>query len=1179
MKAPEFAMTEPILSDADARDAIARDLDTNLVVEAAAGTGKTTALVARLLNDMRRGCLSGHRRLAAVTFTTKAASELRTRLEAALDREIAHGDVSPDERRNLEDARANLPECHIGTIHSFCARILRERPVEAGVTPNFTELDDEQDSLYRRRAWDRFTRDMAAGDHRRLYAIFRTFGLDNETLGAGFLKYADFPDVSHWPGRDAHPDHIDTARFLDGVADYHRSITRFRPLLDEAECESDRLIPLMQVLDRRFLRMSLPLDLSSAHRLARLFPEKPLFRKTQWNAIGLDPDDAEAEKLAYDRFWQECVKPFRADCLAAVYAAALEAYAETVLIYDRLRRTDGVLNFNDLLLGTARLLREFPEVRADLADRYAKLLVDEVQDTDPVQAEIMFLLASRDATARDWRHCPPRPGALFIVGDPKQSIYRFRRADIVVYQELKTRIARNGGRVLHLTNNFRSAPSVIDWVNATFSARPDDNPAPEAMAACGRFAPGESEYSPAYVPLVAARPAAPDACFHGVYRLETLAVDKKTGRGEKDIVRDEAARIANFIRHAVDTGLPIPDRNGSRPATAGDFLIVTYRTASAAAYGQAVRNRGLACIVSSGGILANSPVLELLQSYLDALANPDNAILLLAVLRGGLFGYSDVDLFNWKTAGGVFDLMREPAAIEDPDISAAILTMRRHGRLFQDEPPVWALRRVADDLGLWPLSLLGNDPAVGAGVLESALQLLEKESPAIPTLGALAERLAWHRENAEDEPLAAREPPASAVRVMNLHKTKGLEAPVVFLTSTRRVKNHPADFSVRRRDGKAIGGMRLTAGEHDNIHLAEPRAWPDLAREEELFLAAEKTRLNYVAATRAGAALVVSVHKDKNKAWKSEFLPPGTVIAETLPEPPFTAAQDADLLTEIDADALDAAAAYRKRSLPRLTDGSYASVRVTRAAATDTDASVSATASKPKAAAKKSRPKKSGAGEDQGLLFTPEMLVSARALPADNAGAASRATGAAGSRSGETGTVPAPPTAPPADSAVDAVEEALGFGDVLHRLLEAAGSGGDGDLQAMAAELLREHDLPEERLDEALVLVRSVVASDLWQRAAAADQVFREAPFAVREDRDGVPTVLHGIIDLVFREEDGWVVVEYKSDRLRSVTPLAAARRHQAQLDAYAAAWERSRGEPVKEKGVFFAREGKYVQI
>ncbi|MCC8165939.1 MAG: UvrD-helicase domain-containing protein [Planctomycetes bacterium] len=1146
------SMTESILSDADARDAIARDLDTNLVVEAAAGTGKTTALVARLLNDMRRGCLAGQRRLAAVTFTTKAASELRTRLEAALDREIAHGDVSPDERRHLEDARANLPECHIGTIHSFCARILRERPVEAGVTPNFSELDAEQDSLYRRRAWDRFTRDMAAGEHRRLYTIFRTFGLDNETLGAGFMKYADFPDVSHWPGRDAHPDHIDTARFLDGVAEYHQSITRFRPLLDEAECESDRLIPLMQVLDRRFLRMTLPLDLASAHRLARLFPEKPLFRKTQWNAIGLGPDDADAEKLAYDRFWQDCVQPFRADCLAAVYAAALEAYTEAVLLYDRLRLADGVLNFNDLLLGTARLLRDFPEVRADLADRYAKLLVDEVQDTDPVQAEIMFLLASRDMKARDWRRCPPRPGALFIVGDPKQSIYRFRRADIVVYQELKSRIAEHGGRVLHLTNNFRSAPSVLEWVNTAFTARPDDNPEPEAMAACGRFALEESAYSPAYVPLVAARPPAPDTCFHGVYRLETLGIDRKTGRGERDIVRDEAARIATFIRHAVDTGLPIPDRNGSRPATAGDFLVVTYRTASAAVYGQAIRNQGLACIVSSGGTLANSPCLELLQSYLDALANPDNAILLLAVLRGGLFGYSDVDLYNWKTAGGVFDLLREPAATPEPDISSAIETMRRHRNLFRDEPPVWALRRVVDDLGLWPLSLLGDDPAIGAGVLESALQLLENENPAIPTLGALAERLAWHREHAEDEPIAAKEPPASAVRVMNLHKTKGLEAPVVFLTSTRRVKKHPADFSVRRQGGKAVGGMRLTAGEHGNIHLAEPRAWPDLAREEELFLAAEKTRLNYVAATRAGAALVVSVHKGTDKAWKSEFIPPGTVIAEALPEPPVKTAARSVLLTEIDADALAAAEAHRTRSLPRLTDGSYASVRVTRTATPEAPAS-------PPVSKKKDVPEKTG--DRQGLLFTPEMLAPTQA-----------ASPAAIDETGE-------PLSEDAlgEIAGDPVEEALGFGDVLHRLLEAA--GGDGDLQAMAAELLREHDLPEDRLEEVLVLVRAVIASDLWQRAASAEKVFRETPFAVREDRDGVPTVLHGVIDLVFRENGAWVVVEYKSDRLRGVNLLAAARRHRAQLDAYAAAWERSRGEPVKEKGVFFAREGKYVAI
>lgn len=1089
------------LPDAEARRAILNDLDTNMVVEAAAGTGKTTCLVGRLMNLFRRGALRDGRALAAVTFTHKAAAELRERLERELAVGLGEADMDPAERENLARAASLLGDCHIGTIHSFCARLLRERPVEAGIGPDFRELEETDDLFLRRRAW-RELAEALPREHGGLYRIFETFELDLDTLGDGFEQFAEYPDIEEWPGGDQDVGQIDIPRFMKGVERFRAGLERFRPVLEDTEGGTDQLIPVMQVLDRRFPRLRHPLGLAEAFRLSKLFPANPRATQKQWLPFGLGGADVKDEHAAYRAFWEETVRPFREQCLSAVYGAALEAFRLARDVYDRLRRDGGVLNFQDLLMATAAMLREYPEVRADLATRFDRLLVDEVQDTDPIQAEIMFLLTSSDGRRRDWHRCRPRPGSLFIVGDPKQSIYRFRRADIVVYQEVKRLVAESGGRVLGLSANFRSQPDVLDWVNHTFCHPENRDISPEAVAESGRFAVPDSPYSPGYVPLLPGLPAAADDCFHGVFYLETLSANKKTGIGGADILKDEAARIAAFIRSAVDGGLLLPSRQGPRPAEPSDFLIVTYYSAPAGIYANAVRGLGLDCAVSTGDTLAGSPALMLLRDYLLALAAPDDPVLLTAVLRGALWGVSDVDLYRWKKAGGRFDFLSRPPEADSP-VAEALGQMREHHRLFVRSEPVSALDRVADDLGLWPYSCLAGDPAMSAGVLATALEQLRRERASIPTLGKLTERLTWLMDNFDKEPLPARELSGQAVRVMNLHKTKGLEAPVVFLTSTRNQREHKAALAVKRRDGVVSGGMALLGGAFGNAVLASPAGWEEMAAEEELFQTAEKTRLNYVAATRAGAALVVSVHS-ASKTWKSAFLPefrPGVTIENTLPEPagPPPAGR-LDLLSSIDAAALEKPARLRESERPAMLAESYRSERA-----------------------------------------KPDLL-------------------------------------PGVEMEDSGGEEAMELGEILHRLL------GDGaaedELAGRAAELLRDYGLSLTLSREMAEMVVGVRRSDVYRRARVAEKVFRETPFAVRLERDGEALVQRGVIDLVFRESGGWVVVDYKSDRFRlGMDWEGAAERHAGQLAAYAQAWEKITGEAVVETGVYFLRAGRYVVV
>ena len=191
-----------------------------------------------------------------------------------------------------------------------------------------------------------------------------------------------------------------------------------------------------------------------------------------------------------DAIWPELRDALRSGTAARSLRVVLKAIRPAVEIYDRLRRDAGLLNFQDLLLAAARLLRENPAIRTYFRKRFTHLLIDEFQDTDPIQAEVMMLLAADDPTETDWRRCRPVSGSLFVVGDPKQSIYRFRRADIVTYNEVKRIIEETGGEVVSLTANFRATAPLVEWVNSTFS---------------DRFPAAATEVAPAYSPLQVGR--------------------------------------------------------------------------------------------------------------------------------------------------------------------------------------------------------------------------------------------------------------------------------------------------------------------------------------------------------------------------------------------------------------------------------------------------------------------------------------------------------------------------------------------------------------------------------------------------------------------------------------------------------------------------------------------------
>ena len=323
-------------------------------------------------------------------------------------------------------------------------------------------------------------------------------------------------------------------------------------------------------------------------------------------------------------------------------------------------------------------MRQGAHVRRYFARRFTHLLVDEFHDTDPIQAQVMLLLTATEPAENDWRRCAPRPGALFVVGDPKQSIYRIRRADIVTYNEVKQRLAQNG-QLARLSANFRSSAAIIDWVNQVFQPE-EAGEAPERPGPMWRFGPVDTAESPAYVPLEVGRSAAPRGPLQGLYRL-TIPDELK----KDSAIAYESDLIARTIRRALDAG------QGAEP---GDFLIVTRNKDKLSRYGRALEQYGIPHQVTGGAALNEVPELRLLHCCLDAVTHPDDPVRLVAALRSELFGVSDAALYAFKRAGGRFSMSAEVPDGLAPEhaepLGLALELLRRYGGWIARLPAVAA---------------------------------------------------------------------------------------------------------------------------------------------------------------------------------------------------------------------------------------------------------------------------------------------------------------------------------------------------------------------------------------------------------------------------------------------------------------------------------------------------------
>lgn len=448
------------LLDADARERIRTDTSSTLFVEAGAGSGKTHALVERVITLVLRDGVPLST-IAAVTFTEKAGAELRDRLRV----EFEKARKGPD-RAAADEALDDLDSASIGTLHSFAQQILLAHPIEAGLPPLIDVLDEVGSSVAFEERWSELQQQlldddtiaeplllaMAVGvELKHLRSLARLFGNDWDLISDRVL--VDPPELVAMPD-------------LSGLIAAAGKIGSTMPGCLDTD---DRMLAKVRQIHNLGLTLEAATDQET--QLAHL----QALRSLKVGRIGRKEN------------WPDIAK-LRADCSEVVDVAGslvellLDAclrhlshwLAIRVLESAELRRAEGRLEFHDLLVLARDLLRREPAVRSALQERYRHLLLDEFQDTDPIQIELAVRIAGgADADAPDWRDVEIPDGSLFVVGDPKQSIYRFRRANIATYLTAQDLL----GDTVTLTTNFRTVPGVLDWINTVFTTLITPEPA------------------------------------------------------------------------------------------------------------------------------------------------------------------------------------------------------------------------------------------------------------------------------------------------------------------------------------------------------------------------------------------------------------------------------------------------------------------------------------------------------------------------------------------------------------------------------------------------------------------------------------------------------------------------------------------------------------------------------
>jgi ATP-dependent helicase/nuclease subunit A len=1192
------------LVDADARARIAHDLDATLVVEAAAGTGKTTALVERILSLLRTGKAT-LRTLVAVTFTEKAAGEMKLRLRTEIEKARSKA-AGPAEQEHLNVALRQLEAAHIGTIHAFCADMLRERPVEAKVDPLFeVASEDESERLYDE-AFTRWFQETLSAPGEGVSRVLRRATRERDQdgpraalrkAGRNLIEQRDFPTPY------ARPD-FDRKAALDELIERLRAL---RPYADKATYQDNWLVKSIHEIGRVVSEIERREDMAGGVRdhdavEAQL---RQLVRYKGWGYTGgrtqwfnrnegismqqvrdlrtearealdrvLDAADADLSALLFRELWG-VDENGKADPTGAKKGV--------IRFYDELKARAGKLDFLDLLVLTRDLLRTDESVRVGLQKRFTHLLVDEFQDTDPLQADMLLLLAAADPKESDPERVKVVPGKLFLVGDPKQSIYRFRRAEVSLYETIKARLLAQSphpASLVHLQTSFRSAPSIQAFVNSAFEPLMKTN-ARKSQADYVALAPSRTD--PVGRPTIVALPVPrPYSDFGNAAKVTNWKIEESLPDAVGafvDWLVNESGWTITLPAHA---GSSEPVKVGTRHVCLLFKRLQSFGNDVTRPYVRALEVRRLPHVLVGGKSFHEREEVIALRSALAAVEWPDDAMSTYAALRGPFFALSDDALIAFRhTQRHLHPLRkRDDAKLTDLtrpvgdalDVLARLHVGRNRRSIADTIAQFLEATRAHAGVAIWP---------AGEQALGNILRVLDMarrfEQGSVTSFRAFVGRLEEDAQRGGVNEAPVVEEGTDGVRIMTVHKAKGLEFPVVILVD-------PTANATFREPSRYVDPKRKLWA----VPLCGASPTELLERRDEILEQdrEEALRLLYVATTRARELLVIPVIGDERD--DKPAAPPSSNGAAAKPASEGWLDALDPVLYPSDRRGAKAAPGCplfgedsvldRPQSATRSTGSSVRPGLHKPAVGTHTvvfwDPSALGLDKEDDAG---QRQQKILAIDDKGVV-AKEGIEQHTAWKRDHDAALAsgsvptlvvRTVTEEKDAKGANAPASAPARTPPPDVAFETTSatrqarpHGKRFGILVHAMLASVPLDGDAEAVADASRIqARILGASPDEAAAARDVVAAALAHPLLARARKAVRVERETAVMMHAE-DGA--IIEGVVDLAFLEAGAagptWTVVDFKTD-----VEIAARKDDYArQVDAYARAIAAATGEPAK---------------
>jgi ATP-dependent helicase/nuclease subunit A len=993
----------------------------------------------------------------------------------------------------------------ISTIHSFCLGLLKEYPVEAGVDPQFTLLDEVQSGAFEYQTWEHWLKKNLSQPVEPLFQFLR--------LGGTF-------------------EHVDELK---------QFLKSNRTLLN---IPASQTLPSMEPFKEKwkgFLAWSRKSAKGCSNPTDLLYQTLEEFWAKSERIESAKPEDADFELAALKvpkaktkgnlKSWDKAVLAEirgRFEQLREDHAAAFAPFREAVLLnllhwiggylseWESQKVRNGFLDFEDLLLKTRNLLRDHPDSREEIKKRFDTLFVDEFQDTDPLQVEIVFFLSERPAPLRpsptpsglrgtggfggqvqviNWKDIDLEPGKLFLVGDPKQSIYRFRRADVAIYEATKERILVNGGKVEKLTENFRTVGGLVEWVNGCFPALFEGSGISYQALNASR----EKGKTEGTLPI-----------------LWGLKVPIPEGSEETKSFyrRQEAEWVAAYLKEKILKGgwtVSDPQTHKIREVRNGDIAIL-FRDLSnenEEFWEEALRKRDLPYQIVGGKRFYNRPEIVALSTLLTCLSSPADEAACVAVLRGPLFGFSDEELFLHRDSKGYFRFQEEAKG----NMGKAFEHLRKWFNATRTLGVSETLSYLYEHTNL--LAITAGQPH-GEQRVANLMKVLDQarnlETTQHFTYRAFTQWLTTQQEEGTMEGEAPG-PDSSEDRItlMTIHKAKGLEFPIVFVSAWA---SDPKD-SGSLVDRKAMAGAYKVGRADLGLKTTN---YDSVKQDEEVQQLAENTRLLYVAATRARDCLLLShFQMPAGGKYPIESLFAGPLLkALEEKEAPLRWAEPAGLEESLDDPPVWAVNLKFEREEPALK------------------------AEKEKLESDRQKRKAKIEGLKRKRTF--KSVTSVLSVDEEKKETEERIW---------EGPEPTSPWG------------GRHLGTLTHLLLEKGWDWDASTLKRAALVYAEKSGVAEPQAGKAAEWAGQALASELLQRARKSGKVFKELPLTCKGE-DG--TFLNAVIDLAFLEDGKWVIVDYKTDRDME----KEKEKYEKQLGYYSELLTRSTGFPVKERWLYF---------